>query len=425
LSNIKISKIAELITHQNWQIAAFGIAHCLIFLVLFQSGIYGNTLREDFTLDYFYSSQIVQGHLPYRDFTVEYPPLTLIFITLPRLIAAGESMYFWAYATEILIFDLVGICVISAISRRLKLNIWKTLGIYTLAVLSIGPLITTRLDIIPAVITLISIYFFLSRRYKTAWALLAIGVLTKIYPLVLAPIFLLYHLQQRQRRAVLGGIISFAAISALIMIPAMFLSFEGLGYSFWYHAQRGMQIESSYASILEMLYVFNLIPLGFEFNFGSYNLVSPVATILSKASFGLMAAALLSIYWYMFKSLKTVPDKLQQQSVYDYPVNIIKFSLVAILVFILTNKVFSPQYIIWPVVLIPLITGKWRTSCCLLFIMVGLMTYFVYPKYYQGIMQGELITTGMLFLRNLVLGILTWFVLRKDPAAKPERVQTA
>ena len=102
---------------------------------------------------------------------------------------------------------------------------------------------------------------------------------------------------------------------------------------------------------------------------------------------------------------------------------LVNYSMVTILVFILTSKVFSPQYIIWILPLVPLAISKWRNILWLLFMMIGLMTAFIYPKYYAGIVHGELITVGMLFLRNLALIVLTvlaaWSLNEKRFIAPP------
>ena len=113
----------------KWQLIIFGLVHVLIFLVVFNSGIYGDSFKSDFNVSFFYSSKIVLGQLPYSDFTVEYPPLALAFITLPRLITSDLAAYTQAFSIEIMLFDLLGLVIIAALSRRLGLSLWKTLGI--------------------------------------------------------------------------------------------------------------------------------------------------------------------------------------------------------------------------------------------------------------------------------------------------------
>jgi uncharacterized membrane protein len=399
---------------QNWELSLFVLAQVVIFLYVFQSGLYGKFLQEDFTLDYYYSTNIIHGLLPYRDFTVEYPPLAMLFTFLPRLVTSNLTGYYWAYTVEMLIFSLIGLFIIAALAKEMCLSLWKTLGIYTLGLLAIGPLITVRFDIIPALITLSAVYALIKGHSNLAWALLAGGVLTKLYPVVLAPVFLIYQLQHQPKRQTVIGIATFAITLAILTLPALIISPSGLWHSLTYHAQRGLQIESTYASILELGYSFGLIPLNFTFDYGSINAVSPLANKIAGLSFAIMMIGLLAFYWFYYRGLKNRHrmDSKSQGFEYDRAL-LLNYSLLAILVFILTSKVFSPQYIIWIFPFIPLVIGNWRTTCGLLFIMVGLMTFFIYPKYYAGIEHGELITVVTLVLRNVVLVVMAFLVLRR------------
>ena len=108
---------------RNWFMGGFIIAHAIIFLIIFQGDFYGSALREDFTLDYFYSSQIINGHLPYQDFPVEYPPLAMLFITLPRLFVSNLSSYVYAYAFQLLVFDIIAMFILAASRDVIRLNL--------------------------------------------------------------------------------------------------------------------------------------------------------------------------------------------------------------------------------------------------------------------------------------------------------------
>jgi len=209
------------------------------------------------------------------------------------------------------------------------------------------------------------------------------------------------------------GMTTFVITGIVLLLPAVILSPGGFWHFIAYHAQRGLQIESTYASILELLYAFGIIDLDFRFSSGSINLVSPLADIIGGFSFAVMTIGLLTIYWLFLKKVRKASGTDDHAiATGNDAALLINYSAITILVFILTSKVFSPQYIIWILPFIPLITGKWRNVCCLLFIMVGLMTFFIYPKYYAGIEHSELITVGMLVVRNTVLIIMTILIIK-------------
>jgi uncharacterized membrane protein len=319
--------------------------------------------------------------------------------------------YIWAFIFEILVFDLLGIILISLMSKKLKLNRWYTLVIYTIALLAIGPLITIRFDLIPAIITLFSIYLFIKGQNKAAWTVLAIGTFTKLYPAILVPIFLIHLLQQHQKGKAIAGMAAFAITSAIIILPVLIMSPEGLWQSFAYHAQRGLQIESTYASFLELGYAFKFIKLDFVYNFGSWHLVSQLADIFAKASFAVTLLCLVAVYWFYYKENKSLAKSISDQSIrMNSEGLLINYSIVIIIVFILTTKVFSPQFIIWIYPFIPLTMGRWGTVSALMFIMVGLMTFFVFPEYYESIRTGYLPVIIMLVLRNIAMILMAFLI---------------
>jgi uncharacterized membrane protein len=389
---------------EKWQTIIFCLLHCGIFLIVFQSEIYGTNFHNDIATDYEYSSYIVHGFLPYRDFLVEYPPLALIFMTIPRLFSQNILVYIWAYAVEILIFDILGLLIISRLAKNLRLSLWKTLSLYTLSLLAIGPIIATRFDLIPGILALLAVYTFMKGRYKTAWGLLAVGIMTKLFPIIIAPFFIIYQLRNRQKRQLKEGVLCVLVTCLVVILPGLILSPSGLWETFEYHAQRGLQIESIYASILELLNALNVIHLRFIFNFGSYNINSPIGDIFSNLSFFIMLLCLIATYigYFILTVKKPEFEESSLSNTCDTKI-LAGYTTIAIIVFTLTNKVFSPEYIIWIYPFIALITGNRRTLSCLLFILIGLMTFFIYPIYYTGILLGDVLVCGILLLRNLSL----------------------
>src|SRR5438874_10283001 len=62
---------------------------------------YGHTGPSTNALYYSYSRNLLQGQMPYRDFSFEYPPLALLPIVLPHLIKLGRLVnpgeYAWLF----------------------------------------------------------------------------------------------------------------------------------------------------------------------------------------------------------------------------------------------------------------------------------------------------------------------------------------
>ena len=399
-----------------WQIMVFAIVHILIFTVLFNTDIYGIDRYSDANLYFYYSSQMTSGQLPYRDLAVEYPPIALGLFILPNLFAQDVNAYIGAFTIEVLLFDLMGMVFIYLLARRLKLNTAATLTIYTLCLLAIGPTVIEHYDLMPAVMVLASLYAFSRGWYKLTWVVVAIGMLTKIYPIVVAPLLLVQQLSARQYRPIISGVATFLVTAAVIIIPCLALSPQGFWDSVSYHAQRGLQIESTYSSFLLMGRSLGLTSLEVWYDYGSINVVSPLADALAKLSPAIMVLLLAVVYWLFYRQAKRQPG-----------LNIMtNHWVLAVIVFMLSSKVLSPQFIVWLYPLIPLVTGYWRHVSWLVFLPVGLLTNYVFPgHYWELFLSLEVKVIRTLLLRNVLLIVLSilylvfprGFVLRRRQEA--------
>ena len=129
--------------------------------------------------------------LPYRDFPVEYPPLALAAMALPRLLASTLAGYRVAFAAMIALLYLV-LCWIAGRLAGLLAGapppevVWRRMALLALAV---GPLLVQRFDLVPAALVAGAVLALSSRRDGLAGALLGLGIMTKLYPaLLLGPI---------------------------------------------------------------------------------------------------------------------------------------------------------------------------------------------------------------------------------------------
>ena len=396
------------------QLIIFGIIHTLILLLLFNSGIYHNSsLAGDVTEFFKYSSKIVNGSLPYRDFAVEYPPLALVCFTIPRLITSTFSAYRWAFSVEILIFDLMALFLLSKLSRGLGINPITAMVIYTLLIIGIGPLVIYRFDLIPAVMVLACLYAFSRGKYGLAWAVLATGVMTKIYPIVIAPIFLIYELSQHRYKEVLMEIGLSALIAEIIIAPGFFISPAGFINSFLVQMHRGLQLESTYSSFillfqnlgLTKIYVESAGPL-----IASMDVISPAASLLSEIAPFVLVPALILIYWLFYRRTSNKTGGLSPRKQPDM-VNIIYYSFLAILIFIISSNVFSPQYLIWFFPIAPLVIWRWKNALWLVLIIVSALTYYEFPLHYNLLEKGNPLLVYILLSRNILLIVLTGWLI--------------
>lgn len=387
-----------------WQlITLFAVAHALIFLLVFNTGFYAKYFEDPISIAYIYAADIFAGKVPYIDFNIEYPPLALVFMLIPRLFADTPGGYHLAFSAEMLVLDVLIILLLAAFSRRLGLAGWKTLGIYTLGVLAVGPILTRGFDLAAAFLTLLSLYAFVTGKYKTAWVALAVGVMTKLYPVVLIPLYLIYHWRHLQNRQAVTGMGVFVLAAAGIAAVPLFISAGGFIASFTYHLERPLHMESLYSSVILFVRWLGSEPLYLVFSYGAYNIISPVADFFSSAAVGITGGVLAVVYIFFDRFIRRTAEA-------DY--GFMMYAVVTLLVFVVFNKVLSPQFLIWLLPLTALVQRDGRLPW-LLFVFICTLTALIYPNAYGGLLDGDPLLISALLLRNTTLVLLLFLMGRQ------------
>jgi hypothetical protein len=177
--------------------------------------------------------------------------------------------------------------------------------------------------------------------------------------------------------------------------------------SFAYHAARPLQIESLYASILLVAESQGWLTVAQHLSFGSINLISPEADFFASASMWFMAVGLGVIY--LAWDRLAMKEALNQELAPGYA--LAAFSAAAVTVFLVFNKVLSPQFIIW---LYPMIPLMWRNGPLpvAMFAAVGFMTAYIYPLHYDDLQLGDGAARWVLLGRNVLLLALAPLLLR-------------
>lgn len=394
---------------QHWLIAGgFMLLQAFIWLVLFQTLWYGDKVITDTPVYYDYASRIARGMVPYADFSSEYPPVAMLLFSLPRLLS-GNGYYdfvFW-FEVEMMLFSCAIIALLTLLSGRLFGGIRRmvlVLGLYTLFILSIGSIVQARFDIAVACLMLATVIAFIIDRRLLAWVLVGVGLMTKIIPVLLAPLFLIVHLRRKQRRELwLGPLLAIAA-AAVIALPFLLMSASGLAGAFLYHAERPLQIESSWASpllILSSIADYEVVIIN---SYGSHNVLSSASEALASLSGPVTAALMLLVYWAYWRRGFTAGGGWSRLA-------LVQFTAIAITVFILGGKVFSPQFLIWLLPLVPLLTTREKPWPGAVYWVVLILTQIEFPFSYWKLFSLE---PGIIFevaLRNLMVGVLALVLL--------------
>jgi hypothetical protein len=385
----------------------------LIFLVfsLIAWRYFPSQVQAEFKLEL--SLKMLHGQLPYVNFGSEYPPLALLSYLLPALFFRSTIAYYVAFTVEMLLFDLFAMVLITRVGARLGISSTRSLLFHALAIIAAGPIIVTSFDIIPAVLVLAALAFFVSGKSNIAWVLIGLGFLTKLYPIIVLPFFVLYQLRQKQYKQIAQGAAILTVIILALSLPWFLLNANGFLSTYGYHLERGLHSESTYGSVLLLGKVLGLVQVEGIYNFGSWNLNSPLADQLAGVSFLIMAGLLGTIYLFYIRTiLRETSNPVESAGLKPTATaTLIQYVSAAILIFMLSAKVFSMQYLVWLCPLLPLITGRRQVPLYAVFLMAGAISQYIYPYHYIQFMYFVPSVVVMMFIRNILMLICAVLVL--------------
>jgi uncharacterized membrane protein len=387
-------------------IIIFGAVHVIIFLGLLP------TLAQFFypgtgSLENYLAQKMLDGQIPYHDFASEYPPLALLSFLLPGILTSNTIAYSWVFAAELMICDLLVLLMLADLAAAFKVSVRNTLVVYTLFLLATGPILIARYDLFPAMLVLAAVWAFIKGRVKLAWIAAALGFAAKLYPVIIVPFFVIYQLKNRQYGRLIQGGAVFLLTLVILFLPWVIIDANGFWQSFTYHFERGLHAESTYGTALLTGQLLGLTTTQGDLTYGSWNLSSPLADSLAKISFPLTACFLLIIYGFFTWRLRqnSAGDSALKMSG-PSAVRFFEYAALTVTVFMLTNKVFSAQYLAWLCPLLPLATKGREYLVPALFMAAAVLTQYVYPYNYINFELGKATPVLILTFRNLLLIVM-------------------
>ncbi|SPF67211.1 Glycosyltransferase family 87 [Propionibacterium ruminifibrarum] len=263
----------------------------------------------------------------------EYPTPVIALLVVPYLLGFGtQHGYVVAFALMMLALD-----------AAFTWSLWHTGGamkgqavvFWTLFLALVGPTAYLRFDLLTSVLAGWSVIFLLRRHHVTAGALTAAGAAVKLWPALLWPALL--PGSRRQKITTTAGF----AVTGIVLVLASigFAGWDRLMSPLHWQSGRGLQIESI-AATPPMLgralgtgdYVVTLS------RYQAYEIwgpgVSAIVAVADMAFYVGIVAALLAYLVWLWRGHGRI-------------IEAVALLQLVILIMIVTNKTFSPQYIMW------------------------------------------------------------------------------
>lgn len=399
-----------------------GLKKTLALVVIIWSVVYVFVLIADLRLDFlpwwdislyhFLADKLFQGQIPYIDFQFEYPPASILIFGIPRLFTKDLVIYRQLFQA-LNYLAACGIFILTAKFLQETERKYRSVLVLQLLLASmLIPILLTRFDMIVAFFAFWGFYEYFtgdmsnSKMKYVGYFLIILAGFAKLYPFLIIPILLLYEFKTRGKRNALKSIF----ICFLLSLPMLiFLAFgnRGLIELLAYHGERGLEIESIYASALFILNRIGITEgISVVYSHASYGLDGSLSSVLARSSTFVFLFAYVFSLWRMSK-LKW------QKNGHDRIVGSITLVL---LLFIITNKVFSTQYFVWLFPWISLALSKEERMDKLAaagVILAAFLTTLIFPFYWWDLISGNVGAELILAARNIILVIFLSYLYRR------------
>jgi hypothetical protein len=351
-----------------------------------------------------WSNWIASTDLMPQEETWQYPPGAAFLFLIPRL---GPLDYKLTFVILMLVIDLIGFLLITRLASRERRDTGVWVWLLGMPVLGSMPLL--RFDLVPTVIAIAALVV-IHRRPTWFGALAGLGATVKVWP---AFILLAEWDRRRLLRSAIAG-----AITVAVVFGVAWAAFGDQSAFITNQNDRGLQIEAVAAAPWQLREVITGEPMPIALRFGTSEIDSAageaVSTLLGIAAVLVLLAA--AWWWWM-------RDRAIRRGREDLADEVLArdFVFTVVLLFLVTSRVLSPQFMIWMVGLAAVVLTAGATR-------LARPAWFVLASVLLSGSLGE--SPGRAVVRDLVLIAATidaswtmFLAVRDKPAAHPERGQ--
>lgn len=328
---------------------------------------------------------------PYRDFEVEYPPVTLALLEVLGIgvdHAApdpdsgerdGNLSFLARVAASQLVLELGAAGLLAwAWNRRTGLA-YLVLG----TPFVVFPFPYARIDLLGVFLAVLALALVRKRHDRAGGAALGVAVLAKLWPVVLAPIMLVLD-----RRRSFG-----AWVLTLVVGAGLWLAFfgpAGFGQVATFRGSKGWQIESLPGVLLHMA-----DPHGSHVEGGAWRTAAHVP-LLVKPLLPLLALgnAVLAWVWAWTRHRRSHDD--DEWAVWALA------PLASVLGLLVFSTIISPQYLLWFVPFVAIVAARGERLLTGTYLVAACLTTFILATIH-GQIEGRLYATLPIVARNACL----------------------
>ncbi|MFI1566024.1 glycosyltransferase 87 family protein [Streptomyces sp. NPDC020490] len=322
-----------------------------------------------------------QGTFPLDDVTWQYPPAAALAILSPALL--GFLGYAAAFFVLAFLADLTVLCLLLYAGlrpgRRLR-GAW----VWVAGVPLLGPTVYARYDVM---VTAVAVAALLAgaRHPRAMGALAGFGAMLKVWPVLL--------LVGARGRSAWGA----AAATGCALAAVFAVSMPGAFSFLAFQRERGTEVESLGALVLHLARQF-----GWRgevlLHYGSVEFLGPYVSAVSTAALGLAVAAFGWLLLWRLRANRFAPHTLADAA------------FTAVLLFTVTSRVISPQYMVWLIGLAAVCLcfrgSRMGLPACLVLV-AAFLTALEFPVWFGHVVASDPLGVTLLIARNGLLVVTT------------------
>ncbi|MEU9886668.1 glycosyltransferase family 87 protein [Sphaerisporangium sp. NPDC051011] len=324
---------------------------------------------------------MLTGSFPIKDVTWQYPPAAALIILAPSMLPFS---YLGGFLVITVAFDALTMASLvrapAGGEGRSRAGAW----VWLLGVPLLGPVVYARFDLLVAALAVSGLLQLNASSWRGGLSLgVAAGL--KLWP----ALALIGVPRGAATRMALAGTVAGAAVSTLLMLLAL----DG-GMDFVTAQQdRGVEVESVWALGFHVARWFGW-PGMVSYNYGSMELLGPYVDMVSRVSLG---ATLLGLCWLLYWRYRA--RTWSDATPYDA-------ACAAVLIFVATSRVISPQYLVWLVGLAAAcltVRASTQRPVAVLVLAATAVTMVEFPELFEEVQQSTALGVTVLLVRNGLL----------------------
>ncbi|MET9377291.1 glycosyltransferase 87 family protein [Streptomyces sp. NPDC002992] len=356
----------------------------MLLLLLRDSLGVGGVGREVYVLYQHWYQQFTHGTFPMDDVTWQYPPGAGLVIMSPGVLP--WLTYFQGFVALALLADAaVALALARADSDRVTHGAWIWVG--GLPLLLHLPL--ARYDVQVTALAVLALLALTSRStaaHRFGGVLAALGALVKVWPV-------LTLIGTPRGRTTRDAWVSAAVTAAALLATLAFLFSHSLGF-LRQQGSRGIQIESLGGTGLALAKAAGVWPGTVQYRYGAFEYVGPYVSSVGRLA---LLLTVLAFVWLVLWRLRA--RGWNEATPLDA-------ALAAVLLFTVTSRVISPQYMIWLLGLAAVCLTSRRTvmrPVALLLLPAAALSSLAYPVLYDEVVAASWTGVTVMVLRNGLL----------------------